>query len=369
MNVGIDARLYYESGVGRYIKNTLDELDKYCIVNKDNKFYIFLSKKGFKDLKFESDSMIKVKADIPWHSLKEQVKFVGLLNSHDLDLMHFTYFSLPILYRKKFVVTIHDLIINKVDTGKATTLPRFMYKLKRIAYHKVIKHAVNNSKYIISPSESTKREILSAYSVNKEKIVVIPEGIDPNLLQGKTKPVDKIPGKYILYVGNAYPHKNIEKLIDAYNNISDKIEEDLILVGRDDYFYKKLHVRISKNKRIRILNSINDAELSYLYDNASYLVAPSIIEGFGLTPLEAMGHNLLPVVSAIDAFYEVCKNAALYFNPNDIQDISAILYKASNLNEDEKNKYKKLYENRVKIFSWKKSFEKTMKIYERCYSL
>lgn len=370
MKVGIDARLYYESGVGRYIRNTLLELDQHCLENKnEDKFYIFLSKKGFINVEFKSESLIKVEADVPWHSLSEQIDFVKILNHHDLDVMHFTYFSLPIFYKKKFIVTIHDLIINKIDTGKATTLPRPLYKLKRIAYHKVIKHAIQNSSFVISPSESTKKEILNSYSINEAKIIVIPEGIDPNFFHKSSRPKDKLPNKFMLYVGNAYPHKNLDSLIRAYENIQDKIEEDLVLVGRSDYFYKRLYGKTRSNKRIKILHSINDKELSYLYENASFLVAPSLMEGFGLTPLEAMGHGCLPVVSSIDAFFQVCDNAAMYFDPGNVNDIAIVLQKAAGLGEVEKNKFRKIFKERISVFSWKKSFEKTLKTYESCYSL
>lgn len=370
MRVGIDARLYFESGVGRYIKNTISELDEYCSSHDiSDKYYIFLSRKGFNSVNFKSPSIVKVEANFPWHSISEQVGFPRLLNSYELDVMHFTYFSLPIFYRKKFIVTIHDLIINHMDTGKATTLPKYLYKLKRIGYSLVMKHAVKNSKVIISPSNTTKKEILDIYKVDKDKIVVIPEGVDPDFSKEKNKPPVILPKKFILYVGNAYPHKNLNRLVSAFQNVEEKIEEDLVLVGKNDYFYKKLYKKTKNYNRIHILHNISDSELSYLYEKASFLVTPSLMEGFGLTPLEAMGQNCLPVVSSIDAFKQVCENAAIYFNPEDIQDISSALFRAANLSDEQKNEYKKLFKQRIRLFSWEKSFEKTLKVYERCYSL
>jgi len=370
MRIGIDARLYFESGVGRYIKNTLSELDKYCLDNPPlNKYYIFLTHKGFSTLEFKSESMIKVEANFPWHSLIEQFGYTRLLNSYKLDVMHFTYFSLPIFYKRKFVVTVHDLIINKINTGKATTLPKPLYKMKRLGYLAVMNHAVKKSRFIISPSDTTKKEILSTYKINKDKIIVVPEGIDSSFLEKEVKPEQPVPKKFILYVGNAYPHKNLDRLIEAFESIKSKIDEDLVLVGKSDYFYKKLDNKTRNNNRIFIMHNISDSNLSYLYKRASLLAAPSLMEGFGLTPLEAMGHDCLPVVSSIDAFKQVCENAALYFNPEDIQDISVVLYRASKLNENEKNQYKKLFKKRLELFSWKKSLLGTLKVYESCNSI
>ncbi len=370
MKVGIDARLYFESGVGRYIKNTLEELDKFCISSDtEDKYYIFLSKKGFESVNFKSKALIKVESDIAWHSVKEQVSFSKILNFYNLDLMHFTYFSLPIFYKRKFVVTIHDLIINSIDTGKATTLPKPIYKIKRFAYHMVVKHAVKNSSFIIVPSESTKNEILHTYRINSEKITIIPEGIDPEFLSESKKPKINLPKKFILYVGNAYPHKNLDRLVEAYTRVEKEIEEDLVFVGKSDYFYKRLSAKTRSNPRIKILHDIDDNALSYLYEHATFLVAPSLMEGFGLTPLEAMAHNCLPVVSSIDAFKKVCENAALYFLPYDVDSLASTFLKAASLNDKEKNEFRKKFKDRVKQFSWKKSFVETFKIYERCNSL
>lgn len=370
MRIGIDARLYYESGVGRYIKNTLSELDKFYVEKEtDDKYYIFLSTKGFNSVEFKSKALIKVEANFPWHSFSEQFGFSKLLNSYNLDLVHFTYFSLPIFYKRKFVVTIHDLIINHTKTGRATTLPKPLYKFKRFAYSIVINHAIKKSEYIISPSEATKKEILFSYNIKPDKIVVIPEGVDPIFFNNNKKPKEILPEKFILYVGNAYPHKNIRSLIKAFTKVENKIDEDLVLVGRNDYFYKRLYKRVKNNKRIRILHNIDDDSLSYIYNKASFLVSPSLMEGFGLTPLEAMAHNLLPVVSSIDAFYQVCENAAIYFNPKDIDDISKALIKAANLTYDQKQEYRKQFKKRTAFFSWDKSLKNTLEVYERCNSL
>lgn len=367
MKIGIDARLYFESGVGRYIKNTLNELDNHCqSVENDNKYYIFLTKKGFEKINFSSKSIVKIEADVSWHTLSEQVKFSGIIKNYNLDLMHFTYFSVPIFYNKNFVVTIHDLIINQTDTGKATTLPMPIYKLKRFFYYRVMNHAVKKSSRIISPSESTKKQILKNYNINQDKIEVIPEGVDPVFKKKGIKPKDLGSNNFILYVGNAYPHKNLEILIDAFIKVERKIEKDLLLVGRSDFFYKKLSNHIRNNKRIKLMHNVSDEELSYLYSNASFLVAPSLMEGFGLTPLEAMSHNCLPVLSSIDAFKEVCENAAIYFDPNSISDIEDKIIKASKLSNEEKNNYKKQFKERVSKFSWRESFNRTLRVYESC---
>lgn len=93
------------------------------------------------------------------------------------------------------------------------------------------------------------------------------------------------------------------------------------------------------------------------------------MEGFGLTPLEAMGHNCLPVISRIDAFSEVCKNAALYFNPTSIAEIEEAILEAINMDEGKRKGYNTKFKERVEKFSWEKSLEETLKVYESCISV
>src|SRR5690242_4609839 len=130
MRIGIDGRLWNETGVGRYIRNLVWGLQEF---DKKNEYVLFI-KKGLKidDLRLKNDPWKVVETEIHWHSLAEQIKFPQILYKENLDLMHFPYFSLPIFYNKPFVVTIHDLIINHFPTGKASTLPYPLYLMKRI---------------------------------------------------------------------------------------------------------------------------------------------------------------------------------------------------------------------------------------------
>src|SRR5882672_11359440 len=129
MRIGIDARLWNETGVGRYIRNLVANLAQ---IDKTNEYVLFV-KTGFKikDLGFKNDKWKIVETDIHWHTLKEQLLFPAVLNKENLDLMHFPYFSHPIFYNKPFVVTIHDLIMNHSLTGKASTFPYPLYLMKR----------------------------------------------------------------------------------------------------------------------------------------------------------------------------------------------------------------------------------------------
>lgn len=169
MKIGIDARLWNETGVGRYIQNLVAHLVE---IDRQNHYLLFLRRKEFENIKLPSSNWEKKLADIRWHSLKEQLILPFILRREKLDLVHFPYFSVPIFYPGKFVVTIHDLILDHFDTGKASTLPLPFYKIKRLGYKIVTWLALWRAQKIITVSQSTKKEIIAHYKIAPEKIVV-----------------------------------------------------------------------------------------------------------------------------------------------------------------------------------------------------
>lgn len=173
MKIGIDARLIGETGVGRYIRNLITELGK---LDTTNTYVIFLRKKTYDDFKLPNPQWQKRLADIPWHSVQEQIFMPAIFNREHLDLLHVPYFNVPLFYFGKFVVTIHDLTILHFDTGKASTLPYIFYKLRRIGYHIELMKALSWSEKVIAVSQATKKEILDHFDVLPEHISVIYEG-------------------------------------------------------------------------------------------------------------------------------------------------------------------------------------------------
>jgi glycosyltransferase involved in cell wall biosynthesis len=369
MRIGIDARLWNETGVGRYIRNLVGELQK-C--DKKNEYVLFV-KNGFKieDLGFKNKNWKIVPTAIHWHSVEEQVKFPQLLQKENLDLMHFPYFSLPVFYTKSFVVTIHDLIINHFPTGKASTLPYPLYKMKRIGYDFVMDHAVRNSKKIIVPLQAVKDDVLQTFAFAENKIEVTHEGsLNVSSQKQQTKPKFK---NYFLYVGNAYPHKNLEKLIEGFVLFKKLTQEDvkLVLVGKDDYFYKHLEQKTTVKSRTDIVfrHDVTDEELFGLYSNAIAFVSASLMEGFGLPPLEAMSMSCPVVLSRIPSFQEVCDEAAIYFDPNDQNSLKDQLNFVYNLDQKRREEFIKKGLERVKQFSWEKMAKQTLAIYESSISI
>ena len=370
MVIGIDARLWSQTGVGRYIRNLVINLQE---IDKKNNYVLFVGNKDCENVKSQiSNSKWKIiRTDIKWHTVSEQIKFASVLNKEKLDLVHFPYFSVPIFYNKPFVVTIHDLIVHHFPTGKASTLAFPIYELKLIAYKLVIKKAAEKAKKIITVSNATKDEVVDHLGVSGEKITVIYNGLDKNLSGvSKTEQLIKVP--YFLYVGNAYPHKNLERLLSAFSKfLLNNKNTKLVLVGREDYFYKRLKNRV---KTLKLENSLifyqeaDDKKLVNLYSHALALIMPSLMEGFGLPALEAMANSCLVLASDIPSLKEICQDAAIYFNPQDVNDMEEKLELAAQ-NPKSKNELIKKGLERGLIFSWEKSAKATLQVYESCLSL
>jgi glycosyltransferase involved in cell wall biosynthesis len=149
---------------------------------------------------------------------------------------------------------------------------------------------------------------------------------------------------YFLYVGNAYPHKNVEILVRAASRAGVRV----VFVGKEDFFYKRLGITPK---------TVNDAELSELYKNAVALVFPSLMEGFGLPALEALANNCPVIVSDIPVFHEILGDSAIYFDPRSVDDLAILLKSAV-------KKRPPVDSSIVKKYSWQKMARKTVSIYE-----
>lgn len=346
MRIGIDARFYgpIGKGLGRYTQEVVDNIIKITSSNEGAVFnyVIFLSSENYDEFTSEEENIKKVKLNIGWYGFKEQILMPFYIYKENLDLMHFPHFNVPILTPVKFVVTIHDLILTHFPTIRATTLSPFKYKLKNFFYQLIISNAVLRSKKIITVSNFTKNDLIKQFKVKSEKIVVTYEGV-ANLAKGRDslfiaklnsqETLEKyhIPQNFLLYVGNAYPHKNLHFLLDVFSILHKKRSDlCLVLVGKNDYFYSKIREYAQRlnlwqpnnlNNSVIFPGYVPDAQLEIMYQEARLYIFPSLYEGFGLPPLEAMARSCPVLSSDRSSLPEVLGEAALYFNPENIDDV------------------------------------------------
>ncbi len=381
MNIGIDARMLgpKQGGIGRYV----EQLVKHFDINTPHhgnptRLVVFLRKDNW-NLVPESSKIKKVLADIPWYGWREQVILSKIIKKEKIDLMHFPHWNIPIFYNKPFIVTIHDLLLLHYPTREASTLGPISYFFKNIIYRAVLNHAIKKSKHIITPSEFTKKDIIETFKISAEKITAIHLAPVPNLdLQTPNSEKNilnkyKIAKPYILYVGVAYPHKNLKGLIDAWKIFCDTHGDNykLVMVGRNNYFYKKLKKYVyemqeknTEKQNVIFTGFVSDEELPTLYQNASLYVFPSFYEGFGLPPLEAMQYGVPVASSQAGSLPEVLGNAAYYFNPSDIHEITNAIWKVLT-DEKLRQNLNKNCAQLIHNFSWKKTVKDTSDIYKK----
>lgn len=367
MRIGIDGRLWTESGVGRYIRNLVFNLGE---LDKKNNYFIFLLKKDIRQ-KFPKN-FIKVEANFSWYGLTEQVKLPKLLKTYQLDLIHFPHFSVPILYKGRFIVTIHDLIHQHFQMRRATTLDPITYKIKQFGYKTILNSALKKSSHILVPSSFVKGQLVSELSILADKVSVTHEGVEEQLIaqaaQYTQDKINRVLNKlgikppFIFYVGNAHPHKNVEGLIKAFLNLRKKFRYlQLVLSGYDHYFWERIKKEYKHNDVI-YTGYVTDEELVALYKSAQLLVMPSFEEGFGIPLLEAMACSCPVVSSNAGSLPEIGADAAIYFDPHNIEDITQRITQVLNSDKLRRELIEK-GSKRYKHFSWQKLATQTLEAY------
>ncbi len=374
--IGIDARMYsIPGGIGRYTRELIKGLER---IDNKNKYVVFLDKEGYGSYAPENKNFQKILADIKWYGLVEQLKMPNIWKKEKLDLMHFTHFNKSVLYRRPYVVTIHDLTYSVVEKRgmRISKLPPIIYKIKFFAYQKIIKDVIKKAKRVIVPSQYSKRDIMKMYHLNSSKVAVTYESVAPDFTPEKREKIfiglsERFgieAGKYFVYVGNASPHKNLKKLVLAFNILS---REDgnirLVLAGKKEKFYRALEKWVEEKDigdgRIVFTDRVGDDELKALLSNSCSFVFPSLAEGFGIPPLEAMASGTPVLTSKISCLPEICQDAALYFNPYDENDIADKMTRILE-EKDLKNDLVNGGFEHIRKFSWDKMAKETLEVYE-----
>ena len=387
MRIGIDARFYGPegTGLGRYTQKLLENLEK---IDKKNDYVVFLRKSNFNLYNPKAKNFRKVLADIGWYSLAEQFKLIPIINREKLDLVHFCHFNVPIFYNKPYVVTIHDLIKHKF--GKSSSTTRFLpiFYLKHFFYKFVITHAAKSAVKIIVPSNFTKNEIMEVLKVPSGKIEVTYEagGEEFKKSQGDSPSISlrtreskeksllekyKIKKPFIIYVGNVYEHKNIPRLLQALKILNSKKPDlNLVVATARNVFYDRLIYAVVKEgveNNVVMPGFIPTLDLAIIYTQAEAYVFPSLAEGFGIPPLDAMKSGLPVAASNISSIPEILGEAAIYFNPLDPNDIAA---KINKILSDDKLRKELISKGMKKAsqYSWLSMADQTLKVYEKASS-
>lgn len=351
----IDVRMINSSGIGTYIKNTIPYIEKEidCLLVGDEK-------KIKKFLPTYKGEVLNNKSKI--YTIKEQFYFSRLPEACIYWSPHFNVPLFPIKAKHR-VTTICDVyhLANKKEIG-------FFHWL----YAKVlIEKAIKSSSRILTISNFSKSEIVKYTSAKQEDIEIIKLGVNKEKFLNTEKNIYNIidSDKYILYVGNVKPHKNLGKLLEAYNLLPIEVQKKhkLVILGKKDGFLNgDLRVKeISKtNKNIRFTGYVEDEFLGAIYHNASMFVFPSLYEGFGLPPLEAMVAKTPVLASNIEVLKELLGDSCLYFDPHNAEDMKVKILETLK-NQELRSKLISKGSHRVNLYNWEETGKQHIEIFKK----
>lgn len=335
MRIGLDARFLGPrvggGGLGRYVSELVHALQK---VDRENEYILFLKKENFHECQIVAPNFSKRLVDIPWYSLEEQMRMPREVRLAKVNLMHYPHWNVPVFSQVPFVVTIHDLILlEDPSSARATTRGAFVHGVKSLGYRLALETAVHKSKHIVAISQETKRGILEYFRVPSGKISVVYNGVTPpSGAENVSLDALNVHVPYFLHVGNRYPHKNLDMLLESFAKFctTDK-ETMLVLAGKCDIFTQKLQTLardLGVSGRVAWIDSPTDSMLARLYMDAQLVITPSRLEGFGIPPLEALSFGTRVAASRASSLPEVLHDCVRYFDPDDIRGLVRMMHEA-----------------------------------------
>src|SRR5581483_6080683 len=303
--------------------------------------------------------------DTPIYTLREQWQVACA--ARGADLLHVPHYNIPLFHRGKLVVTIHDLIHLIDDRKNVGTAARTYASI-------MLNAAARKADHIITVAQFSKTQIIERLAVDPSKISVIPNGVAPIFRPPNGAELDLGPGNtpepYLLYVGNLKPHKNLMRLVSAFAIFRNRTKLDwkLLIVGPGGGNESKqlvLHgADLGISDSLFFQKNVAHEVLPGLYRKSQFLILPSLIEGFGLSVVEAMACGTPVVCSNAASLPEVAEGAARYFNPLDVEDIASALEDVA-LSEELRTRLRHNGLKRVGQFSWDESARQHSEVFER----
>lgn len=348
LHIVVDCRMIFMSGIGRYLREVMIRL----VRSNDYNFTCLYNQSQLSDLRelefYSQCKWLLLRSNI--FSIAEQFELMYKIPR--CDIFWSPQYNVPVFVISRIgcrIVVIHD-VYQLYAFHELNIIKKIYVKL-------MINYAVLKSDAVITDSQFSCDEIQLRTLANQTKINVINCAVDENFAKGFGREIESKCKPYLLIVGNVKPHKNISCVIRAFNNISESIDYDLIVVGKNTGFMtgeENLVTSCSDNSRIQFTGYVSDEELKKIYANAALFIFPSKYEGFGLPVLEAMTFNIPVLCSNIPVLKELFGDSVKYFDPYDVDSLSSAIMNV--INSDD-GCCESDYSEIIKMYSWDKSAE------------
>ncbi|MGA8539208.1 MAG: glycosyltransferase family 1 protein [Terriglobales bacterium] len=371
MKVAIDIRRMTEFGVGTYIRNVVRTLAQ---LDRDSKYFLIGSPAKVAEFGALPPNFHAVSLDGGENTLKGSLDFRAIVKRLRCDVVHIPHlFWVPRGLGCPYVLTVHDLLEHMYGSRDASSL-------RRTLHFYLTRRVLRKAARVIAVSQFTKNEIEKLLAISDDRIEVVYNAIDERFLHGHATDADReliaqrylVNYPFILYAGAIRPHKNVVRIIEAFSALKSELQKEqqfpdlkLIIIGDDLSSHPRLRrtvVRSGVQNDVRFLGFVPIEVLRIFYDVAKVFVFPSLYEGFGLPPLEAMAHGTPVVTSNTSSLPEVAGNAALLVNPENVFEIERGLQRAL-LDPALRAQMKQRGYEQAQRFSWTNSVSRILEIY------
>ncbi len=354
MTIGIEAERAnnpHKTGVEHYAKQLILHLAQ---IDSQNTYILYLRtppEAWF--LQLPKNFTVKV---MPFPLFWTQLRLSWEMLMSPVDVLFIPASALPLVHPKKSVVTIHD-IAWKFYPETFTPFMRWFLEWST-------KFAVTKASRIIAVSQATKQDLVEQYNIAEERVVVVHHGYEAPQDQFNNL-TSKQPNKYILFLSTLQPRKNLGRLIDAFAALKANLPElphKLVVVGKPGWQFESILQKLEEHKDIvEYKNYVPDNERLALLKNADLLVQPALYEGFGMQILEAFAAGVPVACSNVSSLPEVAGDAAVYFNPLQVQDIQHTLQSVL-LDASLRHALAEKGKLRLQQFSWQKCAQETLAV-------
>lgn len=354
--IAIDARII-NSSTGRYVERLLHYLEK---IDNTNEYIILVPSKDIDYWKPTGANFKLVTCDIPNYSITEQTKFKKMLDNLKVDLVHFCMPQQPVFYKGKTVTTFHDLTLFKTYNIDKNWL---IYHTKQLIGKWIFIKAAKKCTEIITPTNFTKQELIDFAKIPGNNITITYESAD--IKKDEAKPMDLPFKKFLFYVGKQSSYKNIRRLGEAHQKLLQKYPDlGLVLANPKDRAVLMNEEYFNQNnfKNIYFTGRVYNQDLAWLYPNCACYVFPSLMEGFGLPGIEAMGLGAPVISSNATCLPEVYGDGAIYFDPLDVDDMAAKIDSVLSDDKLRSDLIERGYQQFNK-YSWEKMAQETHAVY------
>src|SRR6202162_4883069 len=371
VKVAIDIRRMTEFGVGTYIRNVVRTLGR---LDRENEYLLIGTPAKVDEIGALPPNFHPIPLLAPERTLRGYREFRSALKRMNCDLIHIpNLFSVPRVLPCPYVMTVHDMLEHMTRAHAQSALWRSIY-------FQMTKRVLAGAARIFAVSNFTRNEIEKLFEIPSERVEVVYNAIDERFLRGHATEADReliaqrylVNYPFILYAGAIRPHKNVVRIIEAFSALKSELQKEhqfpdlkLIIIGDDLSSHPRLRrtvVRSCVQKDVRFLGFVPIEVLRIFYDVAKIFVFPSLYEGFGLPPLEAMAHGTPVVTSNTSSLPEVAGNAALLVNPENVFEIRRGLQRVL-LDPVLRARMKQRGYEQAQRFSWTSSVSRILEIY------